>query len=230
LVDIENRPGAQQPTMLYDSDGRGFPNIRWTTQFAQIAAGKYVAGAEPSSTSPNSTRRLPNLYAELGTTMASMIVTFPTVFAHLIGQLLYYVGEDNIVYGSDSVWYGGPQWQIEALWRFQIPEPIRQTWGYPQLTERAKRKILGLNSARLYKLPPRRSFLHHGHDAGLESFATAPELQPGGSVDAALSGVGYPTPVVAASSLPEDRFSRLKSWADEMKLGRSNARSGWIRN
>jgi hypothetical protein len=39
---------------------------------------------------------------ELGTTMASMIVTFPTVWAHLIGQLLYYMGDDNIVFGSDS--------------------------------------------------------------------------------------------------------------------------------
>ena len=230
LLDIENRPGAQQPTMLYDSDGRGFPNIRWTTQFAQIAAGKYVAGAEPFSTSPNSTRRLSNLYAELGTTMASMIVTFPTVFAHLIGQLLYYVGEDNIVYGSDSVWYGGPQWQIEALWRFQIPESIRQTWGYPQLTDTAKRKILGLNSARLYRLPPRASQFAHRHDNGLEGFAAAPELQLGGRVDTALTGVGYPTPVVPTSSLPEDRFTRLKNWADEMKLGRSNSRSGWIRH
>jgi hypothetical protein len=44
------------------------------------------------------------------------------------------------------------QWQIEALWRFQIPEELRQRYGYPALTERAKRKILGLTSARLYGL------------------------------------------------------------------------------
>jgi hypothetical protein len=79
-------------------------------------------GPKPSSTSPSSLRPLRNVYAELGTTMASMIVTFPTVWAHLIGQLLYYMGEDNIAFGSDSLWYGGPQWQIDALWRFQIPD------------------------------------------------------------------------------------------------------------
>ena len=227
LLDLENRPGAQGPITLRDSDGRVFPNIRWTTQFAQIAAGKYVAGAEPTSTSPSSTRRLQNLYAELGTTMASMIVTFPTVFAHTIGQLLYYMGEDHIVFGSDSVWYGGPQWQIEAFWRFQIPEKIRRKWGYPQLTERAKRKILGLNSARLYGLS---TDDRRYRDGGLRGYASAPELQPGGRLDVAMSGVGYPTPIVAANSLlPKDRFSMIKGWADEMKLARSNVRDGWFR-
>src|SRR5258708_36438474 len=48
--------------------------------------------------------------------MASMIVTFPTVWAHLIGQLLYYMGDDHIVFGSDSMWYGGSTWDDNALW------------------------------------------------------------------------------------------------------------------
>ena len=78
------------------------------------------------------------------------MVTFPTIAAHILGQLLKFMGEDRIVFGSDSVWYGSPQWQIEALWRFQIPEELREKYGYPELTEQAKRKILGLNSARLY--------------------------------------------------------------------------------
>lgn len=42
----------------------------------------------------------------------------------------------------------------EAFWRFQIPEHIRTQYGYPELTERAKRKILGLISAPLYGLHP----------------------------------------------------------------------------
>ena len=226
LQDIENRPGAMDPTMLTDSDGHSVPNIRWSTQLAQIAAGKYVAGAEPTSTSPSSTRRLRNVYAELGTTMASMIVTFPTVWAHLIGQLLYYMGEDNIVFGSDSLWYGGPQWQIEALWRFQIPESIADKWDYPELTGAAKRKILGLNSARLYGLPA--ATFRYGQ-GGLGAYTAAPELQPGGAMDNVLRGVGYPTPVVPVGSLPEDRLSRLRKWADELALGRNNTRRGWIR-
>src|SRR6266566_10156710 len=210
LQDIENLAGAMDPITLTDSDGHSVPNIRWSTQLAQIGAGKYVAGAAPTSTSPSSTRRLRNIYAELGTTMASMIVTFPTVWAHLIGQLLYYMGEDNIVFGSDSLWYGGPQWQIEALWRFQIPESITDKWDYPELTRAAKRKILGLNSARLYGLPA--ATFRYGQ-GGLGAYTAAPELQPGGAMDNVLRGVGYPTPVVPGGSLPEDRLSRLRTWA-----------------
>ena len=157
LLDIQNEPGSMAPTTLTDRDGHTVPNIRWSTQFAQIAGGKYVAGAEPTSTSPSSPFRLPNVYAELGTTMASMVTIFPTVFAHLIGQQLYYMGSEHIVFGSDSLWYGGPQWQIEALWRFQIPERIQEKWHYPALTEWDKRNILGLNSARLYGLHGRQA-------------------------------------------------------------------------
>ena len=227
LVDIEDRPGAQQPITLRDSRGHVVPNIRWATQFAQIAGGRYRAGSEPSSNSPSSLRRLRNVYAELGTTMASMIVTFPTVWAHLIGQLLYYMGPERIVYGSDSLWYGGPQWQIEALWRYRIPERIREKWDYPQLTQEAKRQILGLNSAKLYGLPANS---RRYDDGSLASYATRPALQPGGRIDTVLTGVGYPTPVVPADTpQSRDRFAKIRGWAQEMALGRSDARFGWIR-
>ena len=53
-----------------------------------------------------------------------------------------FMGEDRILFGTDSVWYGSPQWQIEALWRFQIPEEMRKKYGYPELTEQAKRNLL----------------------------------------------------------------------------------------
>jgi predicted TIM-barrel fold metal-dependent hydrolase len=231
LQDIENRAGAMAPTTLRDSHGRTFPNIRWSTQFAQIAAGQYVAGAEPSSKSPSSFRRLPNIYAELGTTMASMIVTFPTVLAHLMGQLLHYMGEDHILFGSDSLWYGGPQWQIDALWRFQIPESIRRKWGYPQIDERAKRKILGLNSARLYGI--RNTSDTACDEEGvykqgrLANYAV--HMQPGSAIDNALRGVGYPTPVKKADLLPHDHLSRMRKQYAEMGGGRSDTRFGWMR-
>jgi hypothetical protein len=220
------------PTMLTDSHGHSVPNIRWSTQFAQIAGGRYQAGAEPSSTSPSSDHRLRNIYAELGTTMASMIVTFPTVWSHLIGQLLYYMGPDNIVFGSDSLWYGGPQWQIEALWRFQIPEQIREKWNYPPLTPAAKRKILGLNSARLYGL--------HGSTAQsvgrpgsayrqgrLPDYASY--VQPGSAIDTVLQGPGYPTPITPVNLIPNDNFTAMKKQYAEAGLGRSNTRFGWRR-
>jgi len=112
--------------------GPPVPDILWTTRF--------LITSRPHR----------NVFSELGTTFASSVITFPTVCAHILGQGLRFFGEDRIVFGSDSVWYGGPQWQIEALWRFQIPEDIRSRYAYPELTERAKRKIFGLNNARLY--------------------------------------------------------------------------------
>src|ERR1043166_6058480 len=63
------------------------------------------------------------------------------------------MGPERIVFGADALWYGAPQWQIEAFWRFQIPEEMAKKYGYPQLSQADKRKILGLNSAHLYKLP-----------------------------------------------------------------------------
>jgi len=122
----------------------GVPDISWTTEFAQLVAD------------------FPNVYAEIGTTWASTVITFPTVAAHILGQLLKFLGEDRVVFGSDSVWYGSPQWQIEALWRFEIPEEMREQYGYPELTETAKRKILGLNSARLYQLSSTRTVTAQG--------------------------------------------------------------------
>jgi len=231
LQDIENLPGSMPPTTLTDSRGHTVPNIRWSTQFAQIAGGRYVAGAEPTSNSPSSHYPLRNIYAELGTTMASMIVTFPTVWSHLIGQLLYYMGSDHIVFGSDSVWYGGPQWQIDALWRFQIPDQIAEKWHYPQLTERDKRNILGLNSARHYGLYGREEIAigQHGsayRQGNLANYASF--MQPGSAIDTVLQGVGYPTPITPVSLIPNDKFTKIRQQAAETGAGRSNTRRGWV--
>jgi hypothetical protein len=231
LLDIENRPGSMPPTLLGDSDGHAVPNIRWSTQLAQIAAGKYVAGAEPTSKSPSSRHRLPNVYAELGTTMASMVTIFPTVFAHLIGQQLYYMGSEHIVFGSDTLWYGGPQWQIEALWRFQIPERLQERWGYPAITEQDKRNILGLNSARLYGLTGRReravgtpgSAYKQGHLKDYEAF-----MKRGSPIDDILRGPGYPVPPKPVAP-PNDNLSKLRKQFADSGLRMSDTRHGFIR-
>jgi hypothetical protein len=102
-----------------------------------------------------------NVFAELGTTW-QLISTPPlnTVLgglngaAHLIGKLLKYVGENNVTWGTDSIWYGSPQSQIESFLQFQISPAFQQMYGYPALTTDIKRKILGLNAARAYGINP----------------------------------------------------------------------------
>jgi uncharacterized protein len=94
-----------------------------------------------------------NVYAELGSTWWHLLRR-PDEAAHVIGKLLVAFGEDNILWGTDSIFYGSPQGQIEAFRAFQIPVEMQERHGYPPLTDRAKAKILGHNAARLYGIDP----------------------------------------------------------------------------
>ncbi|MBW3666697.1 MAG: amidohydrolase [Actinobacteria bacterium] len=94
-----------------------------------------------------------NVYAELGSTWWHLLRR-PDEAAHVLGKLLAALGEDNILWGTDSIFYGSPQGQIEAFRAFQIPAEMRERFGYPELTDRAKEKILGWNAVRLYGVEP----------------------------------------------------------------------------
>jgi len=188
----------------------GVPDILWTTEMAVLAA------------------PFPNVYAEIGTTFASTVITFPTVCAHILGQLLKFMGEDRIVFGSDAVWYGSPQWQIEALWRFQIPEDLCKKYGYPRLTPQVKRKILGLNSARLYGLQPPHNTVspavYKPVPKDYESRIT-PELKR----ILEFPGTTAAAPQPQFAQYEDDNLARIKQSYAEEGGARSNARYGWLR-
>ena len=94
-----------------------------------------------------------NVYAELGSTWWN-VMRYPDQAAHVLGKLLRYVGEENVLWGTDCLFYGSPQDQIQALRSFQISEEYQERYGYPRLTKEIKAKILGLNGARLYGVEP----------------------------------------------------------------------------
>jgi hypothetical protein len=94
-----------------------------------------------------------NVYAELGTTWWSLLAR-PEEAAHLLGKLLVHVGEDNVLWGTDAVFYGSPQGQLQAFRAFQISEQFQEQFGYPALTDDIKRKVLGLNALRLHDVDP----------------------------------------------------------------------------
>jgi predicted TIM-barrel fold metal-dependent hydrolase len=76
------------------------------------------------------------------------IHTRPRYFAQIVGELLYWIGEDRIQFSSDyAIWT--PKWLIEKFVDFQIPEDLTE---YAPLTTEQKKKILGLNAAKLYDL------------------------------------------------------------------------------
>ena len=92
--------------------------------------------------------RYPNLYASIAATV-NFISRQPRVFAEMLGKMMWWCGEDKIIYGGESpIWH--PQWALEEFWNFELPRDIVEERGYPQLTEQAKRKILGENIARLH--------------------------------------------------------------------------------
>ncbi len=91
----------------------------------------------------------PNVYAGLAVAIP-FIYRRPRYFAEVLSELLFWVGEDRILFASDyAIW--SPKWIIERFVDFQLPEDIRQETGV-DLTPEAKKKILGLNAARLYGL------------------------------------------------------------------------------
>ena len=94
-----------------------------------------------------------NVYASLDGVWAELW-TRPIEAAHVLGKLLLYVGEDNILWGTQSPFYGTPEVQIQAFRAFEIPHELRERHGYPELTEDVKHKILGRNAARLLRIGP----------------------------------------------------------------------------
>src|SRR5881409_1626302 len=116
--------------------------IKWATDLAEIPAKHGVS----------------NVYGELGTSFANSAVANPRFAAAFVGTLIRGLGPDHVVWGSDSLWYGSPQWQIEALRRLEIPEDMQKQHGFKPLGPadgHVKRAIFGGNSARLYTLRPK---------------------------------------------------------------------------
>ena len=120
----------------------------YTEETADRGTNRFIKSLKDAGIGPGG-----NVYGELGT-LWYMVMAHPREAAHTMGKLLATLGEDNILWGTDSIWYGSPQPLIEAFRAFQIPEEYCQRYGYPQLTATAKEKILGLNAARLYGMDP----------------------------------------------------------------------------
>jgi hypothetical protein len=93
-----------------------------------------------------------NVYAEIGSAFALAFLESPAKAAHFVGALLRDLGPERILWGTDSIWWGSPQWQIEAFKALAIPPAMQEQYGYPDLTDRAKAQILGLNASRLYRV------------------------------------------------------------------------------
>jgi hypothetical protein len=94
--------------------------------------------------------RMNNVYPEIGSSFGSLAIQHPIMCQHLIGKNIKHYGADHVVWGTDCLWWGSPQWVIEAFKRFQISDELCEKFGYQKLTKDDKAKIFGLNAAKIY--------------------------------------------------------------------------------
>jgi predicted TIM-barrel fold metal-dependent hydrolase len=97
-----------------------------------------------------------NVYGDLGQIFAQSTVAHPRLCAALMGILIRGLGADHVCWGTDAIWTGSPQWQIEALRRLEIPDELQKQYGFQPLGAAdgpVKSAILGGNNAHLYKYP-----------------------------------------------------------------------------
>lgn len=127
----------------------GPPEGPYTTATAQLGVNRLITAMKREGVGPNQ-----NVHAELGSVWWT-IMRDPTQSAHVLGKLLKYVGEDNLLWGTDCIFYGSPQDQIQTFRAFEISKQLQERYGYPALTGERKAKILGLNGARVYGVEPR---------------------------------------------------------------------------
>jgi predicted TIM-barrel fold metal-dependent hydrolase len=90
-----------------------------------------------------------NVYGDLAVAIA-FIHSRPRFTAQILAELLFWLGPDRLLFGSDyAIWH--PKWLIEKFIQFELPKDIASEYKVDFSLE-TKKKILGLNAAKLYGL------------------------------------------------------------------------------
>src|ERR671921_1564579 len=92
----------------------------------------------------------PNVYAGLSVVLGALMHSRPRFFAKVMGELLFWVGEDKMLWASDyAIWH--PKWQGAGFVDWDYSEGDEYD-DFPPLSTGGKKKILGLNAAQLYDI------------------------------------------------------------------------------
>ena len=140
-----------------------YPDMKFLVYHSGFVPGKTEGPYDPArsdgidalitSLVKNDVRPGGNVYAELGSTWR-FLMRDPEAAAHALGKLFKHVGEDNVLWGTDSIWYGSPQDQIQAFRTFQIADALASKHGYPKITPALRAKVFGRNALAVYSIPP----------------------------------------------------------------------------
>src|SRR5205823_7307499 len=138
-----------------------YPDVNFLIYHSGFVTGKTEGPYDPqrgdgidalvTSLRENNVKPGSNVYAELGSTWR-FLMRDPDAAAHALGKLFKYVGEDNVLWGTDSIWYGSPQDQIQAFRTFQLSDTLMAKHGYPKLTPALRAKVFGRNALKVYKV------------------------------------------------------------------------------
>ena len=138
-----------------------YPDVNFLVYHSGFIPGQPEGPYDPSrgegvdalirSVEDNGVARNANVYAELGSSWRYNMRD-PNSAAHIIGKLVKHIGEKNVLCGSDCIWYGSPQDQIQAFRAFQISDEFQDKYGYAKITLELRARIFGLNAAQVYDI------------------------------------------------------------------------------
>jgi predicted TIM-barrel fold metal-dependent hydrolase len=124
-----------------------------------------------------------NVWVDVGTVWREVLRN-PTTAAHTLGKLLKRVGEHRVLWGTDAIWYGSPQTQLQAFRAFGISNEFQDRFGYPALTDTIKAQVLGLNAAQLFHLDAHATRCALATDPIVAARTTAAHLRADGALPA----------------------------------------------
>ena len=121
-----------------------------------------------------------NVFCEIGSAFGTLAIAHPVMAMHLMGKNIARYGVEKVLWGTDCLWWGSPQWCIDAFKRFQISDELCEKFGYAKLTKQDKAKIFGWNAAALYGVDPAAARKAVASDAlaGIKAAYRAENLQP----------------------------------------------------
>src|SRR5262249_45266390 len=133
-----------------------------------------------------------NVWLE-GGTVCREVLRDPTSAADALGKLLKRVGTHRVLWGTDAIWYGSPQTQLQAFRAFEISNEFQALFGYPALTPAVKQRVLGLNAAELFRLDPHAARCAPASGPLADARMTAAHLRDEGAIPVATRPNGPTT-------------------------------------
>ena len=111
--------------------------VGWVPHFIERFDDKYKAMLEMFGSQAKTIDKLPSEYAR-----SEQLFFSCDPDEQVLPLAVEFLGEDRITYASDYPHHDA-----------KFPDSVRMIWEHPKLSESAKRRILGGNAARLYRLP-----------------------------------------------------------------------------